>query len=88
MTESQSPIFAYAAAVSKSKKMLHPEESQDVSRHVLNQDGLLTDHDQLSSAVHSVTSHESPNSIVLESPPAKLQTGEYMIVSMHVCSII
>ena len=80
MAESQSPIFAYAAAVSKSNKMLHLGEPQDVTRHVLNQDGLLTDHDQLSSAVHSPTSVESPNSIVLESPPAKLQTGEYMIV--------
>ena len=80
MAESQSPIFAYAAAVSKSNKTLHLGEPQDVTRHVLNQDGLLTDHDQLSSAVHSPTSVESPNSIVLESPPAKLQTGEYMIV--------
>ena len=83
MTESQSPIFAYAAAVSKSKKTLHPEEPQDVSHHAINQDGLLTDHNQLSSAVHSPTAGESPNSIVLESPPAKLQSGEYMIVCMY-----
>jgi len=74
LTESQSPIFGYEAAVSKSKKTFHPGERQDVSRHVLNQDG-LTDSDQLSSAVHSRTPDESPNSIVLGSPPAKLQTG-------------
>jgi len=75
LTESQSPIFAYAAAVSKSNKTLHPGEPQDDSRHVLNQDGLLTDHDQLSSAVPSRTPDESRNSIiVLESPLAKLQT--------------
>ena len=80
MTESQSPIFAYTAAVSKSNNTLHPGEPQDVSHHDLNQDGLLTNHDKLSSAVHSRTTDESSNSIVLESPPAKLQTGKYMIV--------
>ena len=83
MTESQSPIFAYAAAVSKSKKTLHPGEPQDVPHHVLNPDGLLNDHDQLLSAVHSTTPDESPNSIVLESPPAKLHTGKYMFHFMN-----
>lgn len=89
MTESQSPIFAYAAAVSKSNKTLHPGEPQDDSRHVLNQDGLLTDHDQLSSAVPSRTPDESRNSIIVfESPLVKLQTGKYMFHDMDRSFII
>ena len=83
MTESQSPTFAYAAAVPTSNKTLQLGAQSDVSGHVLDQDGLLTDRDQLLSAVHSRTPDESPNSIVLESPQAKLQTGKYMFYYMN-----
>lgn len=77
VTESQSPLFNPRATVSTSNTTLHTEVAQDSSRHViLNHGGLITDSDQLSSAVHHRTPDESPTSIVLESPQAKLQTGE------------
>lgn len=78
MTESQSPIFAHAAAALTSNKTLRLGVPQDTSRHALSHDGLLTDQDQLLSAVHFRTPDESPSSIVLESPQAKLQTGKCM----------
>jgi len=77
LTESQSPIFARAAGVSTSNKTLHQGVPQDVSHHVSDLDGLLADHDQFLSAMHSRTPDESPNSIVFESPQSKLQTGKY-----------
>ena len=73
MTESQSPIFG----VSTSNTTLRQGVSLDVSHHVSDLDGLLADHDQLLSAMHSRTPDESPNSIVFESPQSKLQTGKY-----------
>lgn len=60
-------MFDPAAAVSTSNITLRHS-----SRHVnFNQD----DPGQLPSAGHSRTPDESPNSIVLESPQAQLQTG-------------
>lgn len=65
-------MFDPAAAVSTSNITLRLGVPQDSSRHVnFNQD----DPGQLPSAGHSRTPDESPNSIVLESPQAQLQTG-------------
>lgn len=69
-------MFDHAAAVSTSNITLRLGVPQDSSHHVnFDQDGLLTDPGQLSSAGHSRTPDESPNSIVLESPQAQLRTG-------------
>lgn len=87
MTESQSPIFAHAAAALTSNKTLHLVVPQDTSRHALSHDGLLTDQDQFLSAVHFRTPDESPSSIVLESPQAKLQTGKCMFYYTNIIFI-
>ena len=67
-------------AASTSNVTHHAEVTQGSSPIILRQDGLLADRDQLSLATRSRTPDESPNSIVLESPQAELQTG-----NLHVC---